>query len=183
MSEASPETNPLPAPEPTGLAEMAVKSQPQVAVQPPVAAPVAAPVQEVAAPVVEAKPPVDPDPPVSQSTEPIKITEIFAPRPMLTAQQRNDEIMEEIARNRAANAPVNIVKQPVAPQITEQTKREMEAGARAVAKAKAIQDNRPPRVISQKEALANGQVSQVFRPNTVPGMNSKTDEQRGVRNL
>lgn len=175
MSEVNPETNPLPAPEPTGLAEMAAKPQPS--------APVAAPAPRAAEAAPAPAPAADPDPPVSASSEPIKITEIFAPRPMLTAQQRNDEIMEEIERTRAANMPVNRPTQPVAPAITDQTKREMAAGARQVAKAKAEVDARPPRVISQKEALANGQVSQVFRPNAVPSMNSKTDEQRGVRNL
>lgn len=151
--------------------------------------------------LVEEKPveavavPADPDPPVSQSNEPIKITEIFRPRPMLTAQQRNDEIMEQIAKTRAANEPVNRPPQPVAPQMTEQTRREMAAGAAQSARHAAARAAQAPRTPSPAEVQAAGSTTIVYRPKDfVPGptkewnvppheQTAKTDQQRGVRNL
>ena len=167
------EQNQAPALEPTGLAEMATSLRRAPLSSDPVAEP-------VAVALVNA---VDPDPPVSNSTEPIKITEIFRPRPMLTAQQRNDEIMAELAKTRAANEPVNKGPQPVAPRITEQTLREMAAGKAQSERHAAARAAQAPRLPSAAEVQAAGTTTPVYRPQHVPGMNSKSDVQRGVRNL
>ena len=136
--------------------------------------PMPSPVSEVQATIPEQAAQMlvqdDPDPPVSQSTEPIRITEIFRPRPMLTAQQRTDEIMAERAQTRAANEPVNRGPQPVAPRITEQTRREMAAGAAQSARHAAARAAQAPQRPSPAEVQAAGSMTTVYRPQVVPNM-------------
>ena len=89
---------------------------------------------------------------------------------MLTAQQRNDEIMAELASTRAANEPVNLAPQPVAPRITEQTRREMAAGAAQSARHAAARSAQLPRTPSPAEVQAAGTMTPVYRPQHVPNM-------------
>lgn len=93
-----------------------------------------------------------------------------------------DRLRQFLHQNRLDNPPPPPPGPPAA--MTErqrnQIELEMEAGRRSVAKHAAQQANRP----QPKPDKSEGTTTPVFRPEDyVPNLNSKTDSQRGVRQL
>ena len=161
---------------------------PAAAASPPTSIP-----EAEAPPVAPTVQPSAEGPPAVVEAAPATLTEkVFAPKPdefinianagpvaPQSVAETNKALFDKIMASR--NQPPAVVHtQPVAPRMLEQTKREMEEGARQIARAKAQQLAQGPRKID----TSGGTTTTVMRPaSTVPGMNSLTDAQRGVRNL
>ena len=134
-------------------------------------------------PEIFALPPDERDvaPPAAASIE----TPVYVPSPAVKDRELSHgekQLQEFLSKVQLANQPPP--PPPPPPQMSarqrSQIEEEMEAGRRSVARHAAQQASRP----QPKPDPTEGKTTPVFRPEDyVPNMNSKSDAQRGVRQL